>query len=206
MVCLWHTMLVNNWRELKGSNYTGLLVETAILLLWHVVGGIVALARSAALMEAGLLCGTTKGFTHSLISWAGLRLQSVLKTRVQGRAGDRGTACPPHTSSRLGFISRHPPGSLFARMGAHSASLTRQLLWGWTHTKGTIPCPPRCTQLHLAFLSQEQTGPAAPAPQNTAGGRRNHFMVHSLLSPVESQEKQWLIFLEMCSEAVVVKN
>lgn len=61
-------MLVNNWRELKGSNYTGLLVETAILLLWHVVAGIVALARSAALMEAGLLCGTTKGFTHSLIS------------------------------------------------------------------------------------------------------------------------------------------
>lgn len=59
-------MLVNNWKELKSSNYMELLMEAAILLLWHALAGIVSLARSAALMEAELLCGTTKGFTHLL--------------------------------------------------------------------------------------------------------------------------------------------
>lgn len=45
-------MLVNNWKELRSSNYIWLLVEAALLLFWHVVAGIVTLAAAAAaLME-----------------------------------------------------------------------------------------------------------------------------------------------------------
>lgn len=96
MVCLWHTMLVNNWEELKSSNYIGLLMETAILLLWHVVAGIVALARSAALMEVELSCGTTEGFTPSLTFWAGLRFKVCGASRPGGRTGLETEALPAH--------------------------------------------------------------------------------------------------------------
>lgn len=105
MVCLWHTMLVNKWKELKSSNYIGLLMETAILLFWHEVAGIVALATSAALMEVELLCGTTKGFTHSLTL---LSRSEALKCAVAWDQGWRQRHCLP--TPRLQQAGIHFPG------------------------------------------------------------------------------------------------
>lgn len=204
MVCLWHTMLVNNWEELKSSNYIRLLMETAILLLWHVVAGIVALARSATLMEVELLCGTTKGFTHSLMFPSRSEAPKCAVAGDQGAGqGWRQRLCLP--TPHLQQAGNHSQASSWLSLCKNGCSQCQPDMPTplGMDTKGTIPCPPRHRHPHLAFLSQEQT---APAPQSTAGGKRNHFMVNSLLSPVEGQEKQWLIFLEMCSEAVVVEN
>lgn len=142
MVCLWHTMLVNNWKELKSSNYMGLLMETAILLLWHALASIVALARSAALMEAELLSGTTKGFTHSLtslnrsealkcaVAWdqgagQGWRQRHCLPTPHLQHAGIHFQACSWLSHCKDGCSQRQP-----------------DILWEWTDTKGTIPALP----------------------------------------------------------------
>lgn len=171
-------MLVNNWKELKSSNYMGLLMETAILLLWHVLAGIVALARSAALMEAELLCGTTKGFTHSLTL---LNRSEALNCAVpwdQGppRAGDR-HCCPPQASSTLEFIPRHPSGSLF-----HSASLTRNPLGMDRH------------QRHDSLPSQVQTSPPCPPLQ----------LLHPKIQLVAKESLLWCILC--CPQRKVKRN
>lgn len=58
----------------------------------------------------------------------------------------------------------------------------------------------------LPSVSQKQAGCAAAPPWNTAGGKRNHFMVHSLLSPGKSQEEQWGVLFVKCLEDIVMEN
>lgn len=204
MVCLWHTMLVNKWKELKSSNYIGLLMETAILLFWHEVAGIVALATSAALMEVELLCGTTKGFTHSLTL---LSRSEALKCAVAWDQGWRQRRCLPTPRLQQAGIHFQASSRLpHCKDGCSQCQPDKRTPLGMDRHQRHDSCPSRCRHLHLAFLSQEQTGPAAPPPWNTAGGKRNHFVVHSLLSPEEGQKKQWLIFLEMCLGTVVAEN
>lgn len=129
--------------------------------------------------------------------WAGY-------TRDWRKACDRGSVCQPCASGTLELISRQLPVSLFTRLedgcsqGQPEPRKQTPVGMDSHQRRNYLPFPVQGADVFdLLSLSQKQIGWAATPPQNTAGGKRNHFMVHSLLSPGEGQQKQWVIIWEV---------